>query len=58
MTNDGGNRAATIGKAVDFGAFSAMKLCPLCNLYLEPYIIYLEPNIRSEGIPTLMLKIR
>ena len=51
MTNDGVNRAATIGKAVDFGAFSAMKLCPLCNLYLEPYI-------RSEGIPTLMPKIR
>jgi hypothetical protein len=51
MTNDGGNRAATIGKAADFGAFSAMKLCPLCNLYLEACL-------RTDGIPTLMPKIR
>jgi hypothetical protein len=43
MKDDGGNGADIVGKALDFGAFGAIKSRPLCNLYLERCI-------KSNGI--------
>lgn len=50
MKDDGGNDADIVGKAVDFGAFDAIKSRPLCNLFLERCI-------RSNGIPAFLTKI-
>jgi hypothetical protein len=47
MTSDGENGVDIIRKVGDFRESRAIKLLPLCNLYLERCI-------RTNGIPTFL----